>query len=272
MVRRGTPIPFVPSAALVVRAVVAPGPELFDATLRGGEDVDLVWRLADAGWDVRYVPASIVEHDGPATLREFLARRSFYGSSAAPLSQHHRGALAPIDVSGWSLAVWLLAAKRRPVLALATLGASIGLLAERLRGLTGDPVALATRIAGDGTARAALPALSGLARAWSPALLAGLVFRRTRRTAALALVLPALADWRHDRTHFGDGTDLGAGTYLALHVADDAAYGAGVWLGCARARTVAPLVPRVSFRTRVWSARSLQESLGQPAKPAAEDP
>jgi mycofactocin system glycosyltransferase len=260
-VRRGTPIPYVPSAALVVRVAVASGPELFDPTLRGGEDVDLVWRLADAGWDVRYVPASTVEHDGPATLSELLRRRAFYGSSAAPLSRRHRGALAPLDVSGWSLAVWLLAAKRRPVLALATMAASIGLLAGRLRGLTRDPVAVATRIAGDGTARAAVPALSGLTRAWSPALLAGLAFKRTRRGAALALMVPALADWRNDKK---EGTDLGVWPYLALHVADDAAYGAGVWLGCARERTVAPLVPRVSFRTRVWSARALRDTLNRP--------
>ena len=256
LVRRGTPIPYVPSAALVVRAAVASGRDLFDPTLRGGEDVDLVWRLADAGWDVRYVPQSTVEHDGPATLAAFLARRAFYGASAAPLSRRHPGALAPLDVSAWSSAVWLLAATRRPVLALATLAASVGLLADRLRGLTGDPVAVAARIAGDGTTRAAVPALAGLVRAWSPALLAGLAFRRTRKAALLALLVPAVADL------VKDGPDLRPGPYLALHVADDAAYGAGVWLGCARERTVAPLVPQVSFRTRVWSAQSLRQSLG----------
>jgi hypothetical protein len=186
--------------------------------------------------------------------------------SAAPLSRRHPGALAPLDVSAWSLAVWLLAARRRPLLASATLAASIGLLADRLRGLTHDPVAVATRIAGDGTVRSAVPALSGLARAWSPALLAGLAFRRTRRAAALALLVPALADWRRDRKkkHTKDAeTDLSAWPYLALHIADDAAYGAGVWLGCARERTVAPLVPRVSFRARVWSAQSLRQSLSR---------
>lgn len=257
LVRRGSAVPYVPSAALVVRLSVAPGPELFDPTLRSGEDVDLVWRLADAGWDVRYVPQSTVEHDGPSTLGHFLARRAFYGMSAAPLSRRHPGALAPLDVSAWSLAVWLLAARRRPVLALATLAASIGLLAHRLRGLTTDPVGLATRIAGDGTARAAVPALSGLTRAWSPALLAGLAFRRTRRAAALALVVPALADWRSDRAK------ARLAPYVALHVADDVAYGTGVWLGCARERTVAPLVPRVSLRARVWSAQSLRDSLSR---------
>ena len=263
LVRRGSPIPYVPSAALLVRASVAPGHELFDPALRGGEDVDLVWRLNDAGWDVRFVPESTVEHDGPATLGDFLARRTFYGTSAAPLARRHPGALAPLDVSAWSLAVWLLAARRRPVLALAALATSIGLLAHRLRGLTHDPVAVATRIAGDGTTRAAVPALSGLTRAWSPALLAGLAFRRTRRAAALALLIPAFADLMKDSKQLQDGTDLRPAPYVALHVADDAAYGAGVWLGCARERTVAPLVPRVSFRTRVWSAQSLRQSLSQ---------
>ncbi len=154
-VRQGSPIPYVPSAALVVRVAVAPGPDLFDATLRGGEDEDQVWRLADAGWDVCYVPASTVEHDGPATLAKFLTRRSFYGTSAASLARRHPGALSPLHVSAWSLAVWLLAAARRPVLAVTALAASVGLLDYRLRGLTGDPVALDTRIAGDGTVRSA---------------------------------------------------------------------------------------------------------------------
>jgi hypothetical protein len=218
-----------------------------------------VWRLADAGWDLRYVPASVVEHDGPATLPEFLARRASYGASAAPLARRHRGALAPVQVSAWSLAAWLLALARRPFLSIATVAASVGILAGRLRGLTVDPLSVATRIAGDGTMRSAVPALAGLTRAWSPALVLGLLHPRTRKAAAWALLVPALADWRNDRA--GADSGLGPLRYAALHVADDAAYGAGVWLGCARERTVAPLVPRLAFRSRVWSSRSLQENL-----------
>jgi mycofactocin system glycosyltransferase len=262
-VRRSAPVSYVPSAALLLRTQVALGPELFDASLPSGEDVDLVWRLADAGWDVRYVPASTVAHGGPATFEQFLKRRFFYGTSAAPLARRHPGALAPLNVSAWSLAVWLLALARRPALALVTLAASVGLLAHRLRGLTGDPVAVATRIAGDGTVQAAVPALSGLTRAWSPALLLGLASRRTRTAAALALVVPALADWWADR----DRSGLDPVSYSVLHVADDAAYGAGVWLGCAREQNAEPLLPRLSFRSRVWSERSLREQL-KPARDA----
>jgi mycofactocin system glycosyltransferase len=254
-VRPGGPIPFVPSAALVVRADVVTGPVLFDASLRGGEDVDLVWRLDEAGWDIRYVPASTVAHDGPATVRSFVARRAFYGTTAAPLARRHPDSLPPVHVSGWSLVVWTLLLARRPLLALATLAVSIGILAGRLTGLVRDPVSVATRIAGGGTARAALPAVAGLARAWSPALLLGLAFRRTRKASTLALVLPALGDWV---PHRGALDPL---RFAALHVADDAAYGAGVWAGCARQRIVAPLRPRISWRARTWSSRTLREGL-----------
>jgi mycofactocin system glycosyltransferase len=256
LVRPGGPIPFVPSAALLVRADVAEGADLFDPSLRGGEDVDLVWRLTEAGWDVRYEPASAVEHEGPATLGAFLSRQAFYGSTAAPLARRHPGALAPVRVSGWSLAVWALALARRPALAAGTLALSSAILAARLDGLVRDPVAVATRIAGGGTVRAAVPALGGAARAWSPALVAGLALRRTRRAALLALTVPALAAWAADR----DGLD--PARFVALHVADDAAYGAGVWAGSLRARTIEPLVPRVSWRSREWARRTVRQTLG----------
>jgi mycofactocin glycosyltransferase len=254
-VRSGSRIPFVPSAALLVRVDAASGSDLFDAVLRGGEDVDLVWRLAEAGWDVRYEPTSTVTHDGPTTLRSFLARRAFYGTTAAPLSRRHGEALAPVHVSGWSLAVWALALARRPVLAQAALATSVAVLAHRLRGLVRDPVAVAAHIAGGGTTRSALPALGALARAWSPALVLGLAFRRTRRASALALLVPALGDSVADRY----GAHPVRAT--ALHVADAVAYGAGVWVGCARERTLVPLIPRISWRSRVWSSPALRNEL-----------
>jgi mycofactocin system glycosyltransferase len=254
-VRPGSPVPFVPSAAVLVRADVAVGPDLFDASLRGGEDVDLVWRLGEAGWDVRYVPSSTVAHEGPTTLRAFLARRAFYGTTAAPLARRHGDDLAPVHLSGWTLAVWSLVLARRPVLALAALAASVTILGRRLRGLVRDPVGVAVHIAGGGTVRAALPALGSLTRAWSPALVLGLAFRRTRAVSALALLIPAVRDWASDQQ------GLDPVRAVAVHVADDVAYGTGVWVGCARERTLVPLVPRVSWRSRVWSAPTLRKEL-----------
>ena len=56
---------YVPTAALVARreAVAAVGG--FDPGMRVGEDVDLVWRLVEAGWRVRYQPEVAVAHAEP---------------------------------------------------------------------------------------------------------------------------------------------------------------------------------------------------------------
>jgi mycofactocin system glycosyltransferase len=251
LVRPQSPIPYVPSAALLVRRAVA-GAQLFDPGLRVGEDVDLVWRLDAAGWDVRYVPGSRVAHDGPATGMELLRRRAFYGTSAATLAQRHPADMAPLQTSIWSAAVWVLALARRPWLALGVLAASIGVLARRLDGVVDEPVMVAARIAGGGTAQSALPALGGLVRAWSPALAVGLLSRRTRGLAAAALLAPAIRDW------IGGPRDLDLPRHVALHVADDMAYGSGVWAGCVRQRTIVPLVPRIALRSRIWSSGSLR--------------
>lgn len=263
LVRPLSPIPYVPSAAIVVRRAVAER-DLFDPALRGGEDVDLVWRLADAGWDVRYVPTTTVAHAGPVDTATWLARRLFYGTTAGPLARRHPDALSPLRTSAWSAATWALLLARRPVLAAAVLATSTGILARRLDTLVDDPVRVATTIAGGGTARSALPALAGLTRAWSPALVVALCFRRTRGAAALALVVPALADWA------SNPGDLDPVRYTAFHVADDAAYGAGLWRGCLRARTLRPLVPRIVLRARVWSSSSLRAHL-DPTQSAAND-
>ena len=148
-------------------------------------------------------------------------------------------ALAPLRTSAWSAATWGLLAARRPVLAAGTLAAPILMLAHRLRGLVDEPLTVASRIAGGGTARSALPALSGLTRAWSPALVLGLLFGRTRRAAALALMAPALNDL------VSTPGDLDPVRYTALHVADDLAYGVGLWRGCLHARTLRPLIPHI---------------------------
>jgi mycofactocin glycosyltransferase len=257
LVRPRGRVAYVPSAALVVRRAVCEDGALFDPSLRGGEDVDLVWRLVEAGWDVRYEPAVTMAHQGPVTVSGLLTKRWFYGTTAAPLARRHPGTLAPFEASGWSVAVWLAAAARRPLLATGLLVAPVAILAHRLRGRVGRPAAVAARIAAGGTARTALPALGGLARTWSPLLVLGLLVRRTRRSCACALLLPALSDW------VGSPGESDALTYGALHVADDVAYGAGVWTGCVRERTLAPLVPRVRLRSRVWSERGLRDSLGR---------
>lgn len=86
----GRNVPYVPSAALIVRT-----PVRFDEALRYGEDVDLVWRLQEAGHRVVYDPSVVVLHHERATLR----RRFRYGTSAAPLAARHPARLRHVDLT-----------------------------------------------------------------------------------------------------------------------------------------------------------------------------
>ncbi len=66
-VRAGTRVSYVPAAAVVVRAAAFDAVGGFDEALRLGEDVDLVWRLDQAGWRCRYEPSAVVWHHPRAT-------------------------------------------------------------------------------------------------------------------------------------------------------------------------------------------------------------
>src|SRR5690606_31114204 len=70
----GGPVSYVPSAAPVVRRAACPGG--FDPDMLVGEDVDLVWRPADAGWAVRDGPAAAVRHAPRTRLGPLPPRRA----------------------------------------------------------------------------------------------------------------------------------------------------------------------------------------------------
>ena len=78
--------------------------------MQSGEDVDLCWRLIEAGARLRYEPIALVAHDHRTELRDWLARKAFYGGSAAPLSVRHPDKTAPVVISGWALMAWILMA------------------------------------------------------------------------------------------------------------------------------------------------------------------
>ena len=228
---------WVPAAALVVRreALVRAGG--FDPTLRVGEDVDLVWRLAAAGWTVRYEPSARVEHPHRAAARAWLGQRVAYGASAGALARRHPGRLPHVIVPTWALAPCLLAAAGRPRVALLAATGTTGMLAARLPAVPEAPAQMLA-VAAAAQLRVGRQLLDAAWRAYPPlVLVAARRSRRARRLAAAALAISIAADWvqrrpRLDPVRFG-----------VLRTADDLAYATGVWLGCARARTVGPLVP-----------------------------
>ena len=87
----------------------------FDEDLRTGEDVDLVWRLHDAGWTIRYDPSIEVQHEPRASFGEWWNQRVGYGYSSAALAERHGDEqLSPLITSPWSLAVIVAMAHEAP--------------------------------------------------------------------------------------------------------------------------------------------------------------
>ncbi len=118
---------YVPAAALVARRRALIGG--FDPDLRVGEDVDLVWRLHDEGWRVRYEPSVTVFHHEPSSWPQLLGRRFRYGTSAGPLAKRHPGRLVPVELRPWPTAAavaWLTGRRRTGLATVAALGRGPG--------------------------------------------------------------------------------------------------------------------------------------------------
>jgi mycofactocin glycosyltransferase len=244
-----TRLSYVPTAALLARRSAIAGGG-FDAALRYGEDVDLIWRMIAAGWRVRYDPAAEVRHIEPDRWTAVLARRFHYGSSAAPLARRHPGLVPALVVQAWPGAAAAALLAGRPVTALAAYGAGLGQLAGLLRGW-GVPASgvlgpMAVSVwrtwlgAGQWSIQYALPAVAaGLARPGGRTARA-----RTGRRVALTSLLagPPAAAWLRGRPR------LDPARFALGYLADEAAYGAGVYRGAAAERLAAPLLPRLAWR------------------------
>jgi mycofactocin system glycosyltransferase len=243
-----TRVSYVPTAALLVRRRALGGG--FDEALRYGEDVDLIWRLTGAGWRVRYEPAVEIHHAATGSLAGILHRRFRYGTSAAPLARRHPGALTPLILQPWPTLTMTALLARRPAAAAGSFALSVVLLRRRLqaaglpaRGLV-KPMAVGVVQTWLGTGRwcgqFGWPVLAAvIARPGGRTARA----RWGRRLAAASLLAgPPLADGARR----GDGAQLPAAAARAL--ADQAAYGAGVYAGCLRERTAAPLRPTVAWQ------------------------
>src|SRR6478735_9476576 len=103
-------VSYVPSAAIICRRSVLGEVGGFDETMKSGEDVDLCWRFIEAGARLRYEPIAMVAHEHRTNMWDWLSRKAFYGSSAAPLATRHPDKTAPVVISGWTLVVWVLLA------------------------------------------------------------------------------------------------------------------------------------------------------------------
>ncbi len=242
LVRPATRLSYVPSAALVVRRSLAD--DLFDERLSIGEDVDAIWRLAEAHWDVRFEPTATVEHPARPSWRRWLLQRFRYGTSAAELADRHGAAVAPLRGSAWFLGGWALVVAGRPLAGLGLLLNGAPELAQTLEGLVENPGTLAGSIAFEHTVTTAPMIARQLLRSYAPLMgVAALASRRMRRASIGIVVLAGLGRWLHSERH------LDPVRFVVLSTADDLSYCAGLWAGVRQARSLEALRPDVIRRT-----------------------
>jgi mycofactocin system glycosyltransferase len=244
-VRPLSAVSYVPSAALLARrSALGHG---FDETMRVAEDVDLVWRLAAAGWRVRYEPAARVAHDHPPRAGQWLRRRAFYGTGAALLAVRHGRAVAPVVLAPESALAWALAVaggRRGRAAAAGVLALMSVRLARRLaRDGERPPVGFAAVLVLRGQGAAARTLARAVTRHhWPLALGAASVSGRARRGVLGVAAADALMAWWPQRGR------VGPVRFAVGRRAEDLAYGAGLWWGALRARDLRALLPARASR------------------------
>jgi mycofactocin system glycosyltransferase len=203
-VRPLSAVSYVPSAALLARRdALGDG---FDEAMRVAEDVDLVWRLSEAGWRVRYEPGALVAHEHPARTVDWLRRRAYYGTGAALLAARHGSAVAPLVMAPESTLAWALA-------------------------FAGGLVLRGQAASGRALARAATR------HHWPLAVAAAAVSGRARRGLLAVAAADAVAAWWPQRHR------VGPVRFAVARRLEDLAYGAGLWWGAVRARSPRALLP-----------------------------
>ncbi len=243
-------VAYLPTCNLIVRREVFQAVGGFDAQMALGEDVDFIWRVRQAGWRAWYAPEGRVLHHHRARLGALLARRADYGSSEADLQRRHpysrRVIVMPMAV------VALLAALAAGV-TWAPVGLALAVAAVVI--LAGDFIARRRKLA---QARARVPLAqvagavlrehgalayhfgSNVMRYYSaPLLAAGLMWRPLLLPLAALLLITSVTNYRQLRPR------LAWLTFVGLSALEMLAYQAGVWRGCAKWRTVAPMHPRI---------------------------
>jgi mycofactocin system glycosyltransferase len=234
---------YVPSAAMVARRdALGRG---FDEGLVLAEDVDLVWRLHDAGWQVRYDPAILVAHEDRVQLPAWYRRRVAYNESVSPLLVRHPERAPVLFLSPRAALAWAAALAAGWPAGLVALAVARAVRVRRaLAPHVPHAAARAARIGAEITVREGRDLARAVAGPWAPfALAAARLLRgrhRRRLIARLGALLGAmtLRDWLTDRP------GLDPVRYGALRLADESTRGLGIWIGCLRARDFRALRPR----------------------------
>jgi mycofactocin system glycosyltransferase len=233
---------YLPSCNLLLRKEAFSAAGGFRSELQVGEDVDLTWRLRDAGWTIRYLPCGTVYHAHRSRLWPFMRRRFDYGTSEGLLQQLHpvRGKkmLLPVQLTGilGLLALALLSLSPWPLLpALALLLGDGALTRHRMLG-HGLPISRRRILAARSRAVGSLGYYLGyhLLRYYLPALLLGAwFFPSFGLLVAILLLGVATVDHQVRKAR------LALPRFWFYYVLEQLAYGCGVGAGCLRVKSFA---------------------------------
>jgi cellulose synthase/poly-beta-1,6-N-acetylglucosamine synthase-like glycosyltransferase len=226
---------YLPSCNLLVRAEAFRSVDGFCPELHVGEDVDLSWRLRDAGWRISYLPAGRIWHKHRSRFIPFLKRRFDYGTSEGTLNLLHparrkRMIIPPAPALSLLLVIaalfgggpWCLAG------ALALTVGDVLFQHHRLarQGLRiGGITLLRARIRGTGSLAYYLGYHLLRYYAWLFICLAAI-----RPEAGIFLILLAFLAGSVD--YWVKRPDMNIGAFLAFYLPEQLAYGAGVFAGC----------------------------------------
>lgn len=96
--RPGTP--YAQTANCAVRRSAFDAIGGFDESARWGEDADLCFRLAEAGWSIEERPAAVAVHRSRPTATAWLAQLAGHGAGAAWLDSRYPGSFPPAGARG----------------------------------------------------------------------------------------------------------------------------------------------------------------------------
>jgi cellulose synthase/poly-beta-1,6-N-acetylglucosamine synthase-like glycosyltransferase len=209
----------VPTANMLVRRDIFMSTGGFGESRRLGEDVDLCWRLREAGCNLLYAPLGRVAHKHRNRLGRMLRRRAEYGSSEAGLYRAHKDKRKTLVIPVFA---WRRSAALKKV-----------------------DLAVSARQAAGSAFRGELSflyfALFHLVRYYLVALLAlGFLWHPVWAFAGLALAGTSAVDFvvRKPRLPYP--------VFLVFYTLEHLAYQAGVFLGCLKARSFRSY--RLAFR------------------------
>ena len=231
----GGPVGYLPSACMMVRrSAVGAG---FDPTLRIGEDVDLVWRLHDQGWLVRYLADVVVTHRARTSWSAWWHQRVQYGVSSSELAKRHPGRLAPLRVDLWTLVAWGTVFIGRPSLGARIISVNSEALIERLEDSADEPEHVAREVVAKGMVKSGGPLARAAVRTFGPLILLFALHPKLRRRVLALFVIGTAWRWRKTQLHPLD---------VPVAIADDVAYSLGVAKGAIKSRSFATMTPDIT--------------------------